>query len=1062
MRFVIARISRRPLFLFALVLALIVPSLAFAKEQAEEFVKGLQDRGLHELALEYIDGLKTSPLANDATKRQVPYLRGMALIEQSRQSTDPKIRTRLLDDARSDLEKYAEANPQSVEGAEAQLQLATVQMARGQELIAQAAQLPKAKSYDPQRKDLGRDARLRFAEARDTFQRAEGTFSKELEKQPPAADPDAPEETGGKRQELRSRVAQLRFLAAQTQFESALTYPPEADEFRKLNESAAEELSAVYDEFGRLLVGLYARLYEGRCYQAVGNYQLALGCYDEILDKVKTLPALRKLVAATLRRKVEVLTAQSKYDEAIEACNVFLADTHNDELKQPEWTALRFRLADALAQKAESSSASSSEQRKLMSDARESYRLVAKMPGEFQAAARTAATAATTKAAQTKSAHKKDDKADKDETTEASKEEPKTFQAAYDLGKEALSSYNAAKLAVPSAERNNPEAIPELKKQMDEGKAEARKYFQLASELVENDTDPKLLNEVRYFLCWLYWEAEDFYQAAVLGEFLARRYPDLPSASSAAKISMASYERLANLAIAASGDKKDRGEFELRQMAQMAELIARRWPGTEAADSAYGVLVSFAIRSGKTDDAEKMLAQASAPSRSRLELLLGNALWGKYLEQSQNSSGKESDSQALAKLKETAIKYLHSGYEAAKKESPISEAGATAGLYLVQAMLNDGSFTDAIELLEAKDTGPLAFVSGANSGDIRPQFAAEVYKAALRAYVSISPPQEKKAIETMQALEKVVRSGGGDEAKINEQLTRIYIGMGVALQKQMADLREAGKQREANRVADAFAKFLDGISKQQDNAAWPTRVWLAQTYFALGTDQPKSSAMQPGVLGKSTREHLTKSRDAYKKLIEDAAKNPQLPPNDTAVLAARMQLGETYRALGQYQDAIDTFSSILNEKETSLAVQRAAALAYQERGQREDPKFFENAIHGGILLKSTGQNRIWGWLKISQATARAARTDEKFRDSFFESRLNVAKCRYLAGMKLEGDAKLQDLTKARQSIQSVAQLYPDLGGEKWKSEFDSLMEEINKAETEATPSKDTVKANPKN
>ena len=61
-------------------------------------------------------------------------------------------------------------------------------------------------------------------------------------------------------------------MAAQTRFEEARSYPPAADEFRKLNETAAQELSTIYDEFARtMLVGLYARLYEGRCYQAMGN-----------------------------------------------------------------------------------------------------------------------------------------------------------------------------------------------------------------------------------------------------------------------------------------------------------------------------------------------------------------------------------------------------------------------------------------------------------------------------------------------------------------------------------------------------------------------------------------------------------------------------------------------------------------------------------------------------------------------------------------------------------------------------------------------------------------------
>jgi hypothetical protein len=135
----------------------------------------------------------------------------------------------------------------------------------------------------------------------------------------------------------------------------------------------------------------------------------------------------------------------------------------------------------------------------------------------------------------------------------------------------------------------------------------------------------------------------------------------------------------------------------------------------------------------------------------------------------------------------------------------------------------------------------------------------------------------------------------------------------------------------------------------------------------------------------------------------------------------------------------------LKDKESSLAVQRAAAYTYQEWGQAADAKWLENAIRGGYQLRSTGQNRIWGWLKISQVAARAARGDEKYRDTFYEARANIARCRYLAAMKQSGDYRKQDLAKAKQSIQSLAQLYPELGGERWHGEFDSLLKQIQTA-----------------
>src|SRR4029079_9187418 len=122
-----------------------------------EFVKGLQARGLHALALDYLEEMKTSPLANDALRRQIPYLRGEARIEQSRQSPDPATRTKLLDEARQELERFAESNPHNIDGAEEPLQLATVQMTRGQEIVAQVQQLPSGKAYDSQRKSLGHE-----------------------------------------------------------------------------------------------------------------------------------------------------------------------------------------------------------------------------------------------------------------------------------------------------------------------------------------------------------------------------------------------------------------------------------------------------------------------------------------------------------------------------------------------------------------------------------------------------------------------------------------------------------------------------------------------------------------------------------------------------------------------------------------------------------------------------------------------------------------------------------------------------------------------------------------
>ena len=193
----------------------------------------------------------------------------------------------------------------------------------------------------------------------------------------------------------------------------------------------------MFDQYSKWLVGFYARLYEGRCYQALGDYQRAEGCYEEIISQSSVTPAFRKLIASAYGYQTECQIAQKKYDEAIAGAKAWLGDAHGGEAQEPEWLALRFHMAEALQQKSEAAATTGAERRKLLAETREAYRLVAASPGEFQREARTAGAALM--------------KGD-----EPRKDQPRDFKAAYEAGKEAMASVNAATMALPSAEKNNP------------------------------------------------------------------------------------------------------------------------------------------------------------------------------------------------------------------------------------------------------------------------------------------------------------------------------------------------------------------------------------------------------------------------------------------------------------------------------------------------------------------------------------------------------------------------------------------------------------------------------
>jgi hypothetical protein len=1002
--------------LLALTACLITPQI-LAREQAEEFVAGLRERGLHELALGYLQQMETSPLGDAAFRERIPYHRGVTLIAQARQSPDADQRAALFQQASRELDQFVAANPASPASAEALLELANVLVDQAKQSLAEARQIPEGAAYANERERLRQGARRLLTEAEPKFQQAAQFYSIALEKMPKTLDPNTQNELIAQRQEYRGRLAQVSVLAAQAEFESASTYPQSSDDFTKRHAATAKKLSELYEKYSRWLVGFYARLYEGRCYQALGDYQRALGCYEELISQSSVHPAFRKLIAAAYGYQAQCLIAQGKFDVAIANTTLWLKGAQEGEADMPEWLLVRFELAEALRAKAQAANTKPSEKRGLVIAAGDAYRAVAAVPNEFQGPARAAAAALGP-----------NDRPQRDA--------PRDFAAAYQSGKEAMASVNVAKMALPSAAKNNPAAIPELRQQMEQSENDARRDFRLALTLVDDDTDRDQLNEVRYFLCWLDWDNGDYFPAAVLGEFLARRYSDHPAAAASAKLALASYEQLQQQAVHRAGKPAD-AEFETRKMADVAEFMTRRWPDTPAAETAYRVLISYAIRTGRVDAAKNLLQQVSPAARPALEAQLGNAMWARYLTLSQPNHPLPAEEESLDELRSEAIKFMQGGYDAARTSGRPTEVSATAGLYLAQAQLNAGNYAEALRLLEDPKVGPLTLVRQNHESAARPEFVVETYKAALRADVSVEPPRIEQAIKLMKGLEAAVVDGG---ATSPEQLMGIYVSLATTLSEQLARLRESGADADVARLNGALSELLDHMSRGQHASSWATRYWIAQTYLSVGDS----------LASREARPYFEKARVGFEALAAEAETNPNALPSPTARLAVEKQLGDCHRALGEYQQALDAFSNVLADQESQISVQQAAARTYQQWGAAGGGvNKLERAIYGGYKLRSTGKNRIWGWLKLALVAEQAARSDPKYEDVFFEARLEAARSRYLIGAKSEGAERQQSFATAKQIVRSMLQLYPELGGERWRDQFEELLKQIQQASGES-------------
>jgi hypothetical protein len=106
-----------------------------AGEPSEEFVTALRDRGLYELALDYLTQMETSRLADDKFRERIPYHRGVTIIAEARQTADVDERTALFEEARRELDQFVTANPESPVAAEALLELANVLVDQAKQLL---------------------------------------------------------------------------------------------------------------------------------------------------------------------------------------------------------------------------------------------------------------------------------------------------------------------------------------------------------------------------------------------------------------------------------------------------------------------------------------------------------------------------------------------------------------------------------------------------------------------------------------------------------------------------------------------------------------------------------------------------------------------------------------------------------------------------------------------------------------------------------------------------------------------------------------------------------------
>lgn len=1003
---------------------------AGAEEAYERFLAGLKEQGLFDMALEYLNTMRDSPLLTEGQKQELPFEEGRVLVENARAENDTAAKSKLLDQARDRFAEFIKQNPSNPKSANAELELGNVLVERGRSLLFQANRPNNADKKDALLKG-GRDL---LQQAKKVFDEAEKKFSARSKEFKTYYDPKKEADKIEARTQVRGNLLTAQMLVAGVTQELAKSYQKGSADYKKLMQEAAEKYKTLYEKHRRLLVGLMARLKEGECYQELGDTKRAIGHYETLLGQGDD-PQIRPLKTTALHLTLQCLTSDNEknYEGAVNRGDEWLEKALPADTRTPDGLGITYFTALA---------------NKLLADSLIKPEDQARKKGLLLAAKKQAQ--AVAKASAFGNPYRDDAqqlyrKLLGADTQGGDQKEPTNFVEALDRAKELLDRQQDKLGMVKRAPELKDEAnVPKYKAEAQQLGEDAIRYFKTALALRDDETPLDSVNIARYYLCYLDFQGGNYYDSAVLGEFVAKNYPKSQGGRQCAKIAMACWVQTYE----AARKTQMANRFDRDKMVELADFITSAWPGGEEADEAWSLLLQVAITESELDKALEYLGKipADSPRRGDAELKAGQALWTTYLRSVRRDESDRPPQAEIDKMHESARKMLEDGIKRSRAaidegNASVTLTTAAAALSLANIDIESGQAKKALDLLNDKKIGPLTLVAAGDPLTKQGNFAIDTYKLALRAYVAMQALD--KAEDTMEALDKLVGASGDADAA--GQLTRIYIALGRELEQQLQRLSQEQKIEERAAVSKGFELFLTRIEERATGNTFSSLNWVAETFFSLGSGSDPVGAKEAT---EEAKKYYQKSLDTDEKILKMAAKEKGFAPEGVAA-AVKLRTARTLRRLREFEKARNLLVEVLKEKANLLDAQVEAARNFQDWGV-EKPEYYTKAIAGDVKSKSKSgrmENLLWGWAKIAVRTQAQQKTNE----AFYDARYNQAKCYVEIAKTKSGPEKTKTLGKAEQNILYTFRLQPELGGPEWHKKFDTLLRLVQQLEGNSRP-----------
>lgn len=974
---------------------------ARAAEEASAFLAELRARGYYDTANEYLESISKTDLVNDDFKKAVDYEQALNLVSEARTVTDVRVRDAKLMDAIKKFKKFAKEQPNNTRVNSVRMQIGNVYIALAE------AKLKDADKPSADRASLRGDARQLFSAALEELTEAEKLIQaarKPLE----GKDKDGKDKIPDNREDLKELRAQLRndwivseLAQALVVYKLANTYEKGSEEYKSQLNKAAKGYGELHEKHRSRGAGLYACVQQGRCYVDLGQYDDAHNCFSELWhEDYDKHPKARGLKLEALRYAMKAWIGQKKYDDALLKMEI--------ELKPGEditETGLDIILQEAIAQKLKADTI------------RDQFKLREKK--NLQAKAEKTAKAVIQKAKPYPKLQKQARKLLDDLGAKIAEKTPKNFEEAYELAVAAMQKRSLAKASLKTADD---ERKPGLEQRIVDETDKAFKFFRMAISFADSETDVRKLKSSQKALCYLFYDRGDQIHAAVIGDYIAQRYPDDDqTAKFGSWIAM-------NAFLTEYGTAWNGNDFEVEQIKRYAKRIAKEWPkSTEAVEANYRLVV-FAIMQGDVDGALEYLngIPEDSPRRGKAELTTGQSLWSKYATSLNlpDDDEKKLSKDVLDRILAEAEKVLVNGIKRMEATGKVENNLVGAAYSLAQLYAGSDRYLEAISRFEDQDYGALTLVHKDDPIAKAGNYGEKTRRLALRSYISALPKvadaaeRQKlldKALKMVDELEKSI----GENDQGGERLTQMFIKLGADLKKQRLFLQQKGDKAGIQSMTKAFETFLGIISKKGNSYA--NLIWTAETYFELG----KSYDVGEGQATEAAAKYYGDAALTYKKILDTETAKPGFLKNPRQRTTIEMRLAECQRRQGDYDDALKLLSGILKRKQANLTVQAKAAETLFHWGSKDCDQY-ANSILGAEKDEDSGKKVVWGWRRIADATQK----NQKFQKHFFQASYYLVKCRYKLALCYQKDNKEKYgklLAAAEQTLVSLHTRYPAFG-----------------------------------